>query len=166
MDAAKRVPVIEHFRSITPMEASCKVRILFQSLLFVSLSSCVPNPVDPVRPDIGAAMVAIDLGVVFSDSDYYVCLPFERIGLNETQEIETVQCSCNCANASIVGYHSPNGKLKGIRIDFEKEKTTFESPPMYLAIEVKLKLTEAKERTLVLKLMHTSSKNLVTARNY
>ena len=158
--------MIKHFRYITPTKSSCRATILFRSLFIVSLSSCVPNPVTPVRADIVSAIVAIDLGVVFSDSDYYVCLPFERIGLHESQEIEAVQCSCNCAKASIVRYHSPNGKLNGIRIDFEKENTTFESPPMYLAIEVKMTIKEAKERTLLLKLMQTSSKKLVTARNY
>ena len=154
--------MIKRLKSIGRMGVSRTLRIGFLSLLFVSVTGCEPHSVDPVRSDARTAMLVIDLGVVSSDYDFYVCLPFERLGLREAQEIESVYCSCPCAKSSIVSYQSPKGILNSVRIDLKKDDANLESPVL-LAIELKLKIKESSDLNLVLNLMQTSE-NLVVGR--
>ena len=54
------------------------------------------------------------------------------------------------------------GILNGVRIDLKKDDANLDSPVL-LAIEVKLKIKESSDLTLVLNLMQTSE-NLVVGR--
>ena len=52
-----------------------------------------------------SAPVIIDAGIVFADEANYLCLPFSRLGIEDSDEVLSVRSSCECSRPYIVSYH-------------------------------------------------------------
>ncbi|MCA9172319.1 MAG: hypothetical protein KDB23_31860, partial [Planctomycetales bacterium] len=93
----------------------------------------------------------VDAGVVFAGCPCYFCLPLSRLGLTSSDEIESINSSCECIKPSLVRYAAtPTAIVDGLRLEFVAEDLS-EDPtlePMHLAVVVTLKLIGGKSKSV------------------
>ncbi len=69
------------------------------------------------------APVVIDAGITFADEASYLCIPLTRFGVGDSEDVLSVETSCDCTQASIVSFNeSAQRKSKALRLDFVSEK--------------------------------------------
>lgn len=52
---------------------------------------------------------SVDVGVVLKGSDWYCCIPLDRIELSPKERITAMVSSCDCLKPEIVEYTAPSG---------------------------------------------------------
>jgi hypothetical protein len=63
--------------------------------------------------------VEIDAGIIFADEANYLCIPLSRIGIADSEEVNSVKSSCECSVPSIVQYYESGGRAaRSLRMDF------------------------------------------------
>jgi hypothetical protein len=112
--------------------------------------------------------VAIDAGIVFSDRENYLCLPFDHLGLAADDVVSSVSSSCECVQHSVNSYRSTAGRdanailLRFLKDDKNARSTQQEAPsnasitPIALGVLIDLKLTHGSVRQFLVKLLVTT----------
>ena len=101
----------------------------------------------------------INAGIVFLDESSYLCMPTSHFGIEESDDILSVQTSCDCTVASIVLYKESKTKIsRSLRIDFKPESSpaTSNVSPVNLEIKITLKHSEASTTEVAINLLHTT----------
>jgi hypothetical protein len=101
----------------------------------------------------------LDAGVVFSDRTSYLCWPFDAIGLEEGNEVQSIQSSCDCVQASVIDYPKVGNSLgRGLLIEFKAEThRKSKEVPAALGVVLTLQLANGSERVVTVNLLHTNS---------
>lgn len=115
------------------------------------------------------APVAVDAGIVFSDRENYLCLPFDQLGLAADDVVSSVSSSLECVQPSVVSYRSPQEQSAyAVLLRFVKEdsknspQTELETSgfavatPVNLGVLIDVKLADGSEKQFSVNLLHTS----------
>lgn len=79
------------------------------------------NPKSDIRNTPGI----FDAGVVFADEASYVCISLDKLGLDDDEEIVSIESSCICVRPSVVCYLKRKSEVRhALRLDFVKESKT------------------------------------------
>lgn len=100
----------------------------------------------------------IDAGIVFADEASYLCVPLSRLGISDSDEVLSVQTSCECTRPSVVQFdESPSKTARALRIDFRPEPSTSDSKhaPSNLAVKVTLRFTGGRTTVVTIQFLHT-----------
>lgn len=101
----------------------------------------------------------IDAGILFADEASYVCVPLSRLGIADSDELLSVQSSCECVRPSLVYFDKFLGNTaRAMRIDFRPGGTNADSKhtPSNLAIEVTIKLANGKDKSASIRFLQTA----------
>lgn len=118
-------------------------------LLVTSLVGCGPiteasgNSVAEIEAsDFNSSVqCVIDAGIVFANEESYLCVPLSRVGIMDSDEVVSVQTSCDCTQASIVQFYKSSAETtRALRIDFTRDSATASTKraPSNLSVEVTL----------------------------
>ncbi len=89
--------------------------------------------------------VVIDAGIIFANEANYLCIPLSRFGVADSEEVLSVETSCDCTQPSIVSVNeAAERKSKGLRFDFVSEKNLVHLKPSQLAVSVTIRLKDRK----------------------
>ncbi len=100
----------------------------------------------------------IDAGIVFAHESSYLCVPLSRLGIAETDEVMSVQTSCECIQASIVQfYESTSNTARALRVDFRPEPATADMihVPSNLIVKVILQFSGSRTKEATIQFLHT-----------
>ncbi len=103
------------------------------------------------------AQSVIDAGIVFANEASYLCVPLRRLGIADSDEVITVQSSCDCSLPSIIQFdESPIKTARALRIDFIPEPATASSKraTSNLSVEVTLRLREGRTKVTTIRFVH------------
>lgn len=133
--------------------------VVFAGLLTCTIS-CRPSPTvvnESFELPVPASELELDLGIIFSNESNYFCVAFDRLKINPDISVVGIESSCSCAVASLVTFDSPNGRSRGLRVDFVKEETTRASHTKFasLGVEVTIRLLGGACRKVVFKILLT-----------
>lgn len=93
----------------------------------------------------------VDAGVVFAGCPSYFCVPLSRLGLTSSDEVESINSSCECIKPSLVRYAATSTSVvDGLRLEFVAEDLSENPTPesMHLAVVVTLKLIAGKSKNV------------------
>ncbi len=143
------------------------IRVFFvvaASISFGSQSGCGPltgasdkSLADSASREQSAASapVVVEAGIIFANEDNYLCVPLSRFGIADSEEVLSVETSCECTQPSIITYkESPQQELRGLRIDIEPETNSTQFRSSALAVAVKIHL-EKRTALATVRFLHT-----------
>ena len=99
----------------------------------------------------------IDAGIVFADEAKYLCVPLTQLGIADSDEVLSVNTSCECTHVSIVQFgKSSTTTARALRIDFRSETATSDSKQALsnLAVKVTLQLSNGHTAVATIQFLH------------
>jgi hypothetical protein len=142
--------------SISPMWTVTTIVILGCLVSLVGCNSRAPSR-EANRASIGQ-LNAIDAGVIFVDENNYLCVPFSRIGIDESTRVTSVSSSCECTRPSIVVYQESASKVaRGLRVDFVDDAVAGvdKQTTLPLAVVIKLQLDTGHMVSTTIEFLYT-----------
>ena len=105
-----------------------------------------------------AKPIVIDAGIIFADEANYLCVPLTQFGIAGSEEVLSVQSTCECSRPRIVNYlESSNRVSHAVRIDFERQTVATNSELMgaNLVIEISFLFSSGKSTVGKIKFLNT-----------
>jgi hypothetical protein len=145
------------------------VTMLFLVPVVIIAIGCLDSSVAP-KPQIVAESRAfateqsseglmIDAGIFFTDETSYFCIPCERLGITELDEVTSIRATCECVRPAFVRYLSSSGIQKSaLRLTIEKDLSD-RAPESGLSLGVIVTVQLAKKPAieLTVSFIHTAS---------
>ena len=97
------------------------------------------------KTDVVPVEFEIDAGVIFSDRASYLCLPLTRFGISSSDDIVSIDASCECVKPSLVRYpDSSTTTADGVLFEFISEEVPRDSMPQPVSLGVVVTFTMFK----------------------
>ena len=111
----------------------------------------------------------IDAGIILSDRESYLCVPFEQIGVAPDASVASLTSSCECVHPRVIAYLGPRGEpALAVMLQFVKEErevpdafdvrpaSDAEITPANLAVLIDLLLADGSARQFTTNVLLTS----------
>jgi hypothetical protein len=128
------------------------------ALISVSLAGCGDSADLSVNSLVSPAVV-LDAGIIFVDETSYLCVPFSRLGIVNSDAVVSLKSSCECVRPSIVQFAESSDTIgRALRLDVRSVPVTVGSSllPSKLSVEVHLQLDNGQSATTKIQFLHTT----------
>ncbi len=106
---------------------------------------------------------SFDAGVIFASESSYLCIPFERLGLNSSDQVAAIKTSCECVRGSAVSYLAPNKTVaRALRFKFVPESRSDKSLSVVASLSVRVTIEMkgiGNHREFSINLIHSALHN-------
>ncbi len=120
------------------------------------------------NPRIGSrpSSTFFDAGILFANETSYLCIPFEKLGIESGKEIVSIKSSCECVRPSVVHYLLRKSE-EGIalRLDFvevEDWKSQVEVNPNSLGVKIEFQFASGTEQSVTIQFLQTLQKGIAS----
>jgi hypothetical protein len=124
---------------------------------------------DRPRPASSPTGPTIDAGIILSDRESYLCIPFEQIGIASDASVTSLTSSCECVHPRVIAYLGPRGEpafavlLRFVKNEREAPDSFNVGPssdteitPANLAVLIDLLLADGSARQFTTNVLRTS----------